>query len=113
MWKQNDVLVNKISIPSLITLYKPHLSKPCRIELPLAITVSPIDFLKTFDKNINNEADEIKIMFISDLKDTTFFHSMEQTKPMLCRKLVRKFFEEDFWAFDSSWLPKCFGNINI
>ena len=99
MWKKNDVLVNKISVPSTITLGKPHLFKPCMLELQIKIRVSPLDFLDTFDRNINNEVDEINIIFISDLKDITYFQCMYQPKSMLCRKLVRNFIEEDFGDF--------------
>ena len=33
MWKKNNVLINKISVPSTITFQKPHLFKPSMIEL--------------------------------------------------------------------------------
>ena len=88
MWKKNDVLINKISVPSTFTLEKPHLLKSSMIELSIVVQVSPLDFLDTFERNINNEVDEIKINFISDRKDITFFHYMGQPKSMLCRKLV-------------------------
>ena len=79
MWKQNDVLVNMISVSSTITLEKPHLFRPSMIELPIVERVSPLDFLDTFDKNINDEVDEINILIVSDLRDMTFLHYM--TKP--------------------------------
>ena len=112
MWKKNDALINKISVPSTITLEKPYLFKSSMIELPIVVRISPLDFLNTFDRNINNEVDEIIIIFISDLKDNSFFHYMAQTKSMLCRKLVRNFIEEDFVDFDYIWLSKCFRHIN-
>ena len=40
IWKKKDLLINKISIPSTITIEKPHLFKPCMIELPIVIRVS-------------------------------------------------------------------------
>ena len=104
MWKKNRVLIINISVPSIITLEEPQLFKPCIIELPLVVRVSPLD---TFDSNINNEVGEIKIIFISDLKDITFLHYMDQRKSMLCRKLVTDFIEEDFGDFDYNWLPNC------
>ena len=82
------------------------------IELIIVVRVSPLDFLVTFGRNINNEVDEINILFISDPYYITFYHYMDQPKSMLCRKLVRNFFEEDFGDFDYSWLPKCFRHIN-
>ena len=78
MWKKNDVLINKISVPSTIRLEKPHLFEPSMIELPIVIRVSPLDFRDTFDRNINNEVDGINIIFISDLKDMIFSHILEE-----------------------------------
>ena len=112
MWKKNDILISKISVPSTITLEKQHLFQPCMVELPIVIRVSPLDFLDTFDRNINNEVDEIDIIIISDLKDFTFFHYMDQPKSMLCRKLERNFIEEHYGNFDYNWLPNCFRHIN-
>ena len=112
MWKKNDVFINKISVPSTITLEKPHLFKPCMVELPIVIRLSPFDFLDTFDRNMNNGNDEINILFIFDLKIITLSHYMNQPRSMLCRKLERKFIEEDFRDFNYNWLPKCFRLIN-
>ena len=61
MCKKSDVLINKISVPSTITLEKPHLFKLSMIEVPIVIRVSPREFLDTFDRNIKNEVDEIVI----------------------------------------------------
>ena len=38
------MLINKISVPSTITLEKPRLFKPSVIELPIAVRDSTIDF---------------------------------------------------------------------
>ena len=38
---------------------------------------------------------------------------MNQPKSTLCRKLVRKFIEEDFGDFDYNLLPNCFSNKNV
>ena len=91
MWKKNNVLLNKISVPSTITLAKPHLFKSKMIELPKVVRVTHPDFPDTFDRNINNEVDEMNIMFISDLEDITFIHYMDQPKSMLRRKLEKNF----------------------
>ena len=112
MWKKNDVIIIRISVPSTITLQKPHLLKPSMIELPIVVRVSSLVFLDTFDRScIKNEVDEIVILFISDLKNMTFSHYMDQTKSMLCRKPVRSFIEEDIGNFDFIWLPNCFRHI--
>ena len=71
--EKNDKLINKISIPSTITLEKPHLFQSSMIELPIVVRVSPLDFLSTIDGTINNEVDEKNIIFVFGLKDFTFF----------------------------------------
>ena len=87
MWKKNDVLINKNSVPSPIALQKPQLFKPSLIDLPIEVGVSPLDFLDTFDRNcINDEVDEINVIFISDFKDMTFSHYMVQPKSLFQRK---------------------------
>ena len=71
------------------------------------------DYLNKYNQDyVIDEVDEIVITFISDLKDMTFSH-VAQPKPMLCRKLVRNFIEEDLEDFDYNWLPNCFRHINI
>ena len=74
--------------------------------------VTCLDYLDTFYSYINSVVDDINIVFMSDLKDVTFFHSMNQQRSMLCRKLERIFYFEDFGDFNYSWLPNCFRNMN-
>ena len=109
---KNYKLINKIYVPSTFALVEPHLFKPSMIDSPIAMRVSPLDFLDTIDKNITEEVDEIDIIFTSDLDDITFSHYMAQPKSMLCRKLLRNFFEKVYGNFDNIWLPNCFRNIN-
>ena len=82
------------------------------IQLTITIRVLPIDFLDTIDRKIT-EVDEIDIISTSDLKDINFSHYMDQSKSMLCRKIVKNFMEEDFGDFDYNWLPGFFKNINV
>ena len=68
MWKKNDVLINKISDPSIITLRKPHLFEPNMIELPIVLKVPAYDFPDQFNEGgILDEVDKVKIIFKSDL----------------------------------------------
>ena len=95
MWKKTDVLINKISVPSTTTLQKPHLFKPSIIEFPIVVKVRPLDFLDTFDRScLNDESDETKIIFTSDLDSITFSPYMAQPKSMLRRKLVKILFKK-------------------
>ena len=56
------------------------------IELPKVVKVSTLDFADTFERNKNEEVDEIKIIFISNLEEIEFSHYMFQPKSMLCSK---------------------------
>ena len=55
-------------------------------------------FLDIVDRNCayNIIADEVNVIPISNLKDITLSHKMEQSRTMLCRKLERNYIEEDF-----------------
>ena len=106
-WMNNGLVVNKISVPSTFSF------KQNWYGLPIIVRGSMCVFLDTFDENcINDDVDEIVIIFISDLKDMTFSHCMAQPKSMFCRKLERNFIGEDFGDFDYNWLPNCFRHIN-
>ena len=113
MWKKNDMLINRISVPSTTTVEKPHLFKPSMVELPIVLEVPAYDFLDQFDEEcIRDEVDEINMIFVSDLEDVSFTRYMIQPKSMLCRRLIKNFIEENYGNFDYNWLPKCFRNIN-
>ena len=40
IWKTNDMIINKISIPCTITLRRTHMFKPDMFELPVYVEVS-------------------------------------------------------------------------
>ena len=48
---------------------------------------------------------EKEIVFISDPKDITRQHYLEQFKSMLCRKLIRRFHVSTPLDFEYYWLP--------
>ena len=54
---------------------------------------------------------EIEIVSISDPKDITQQHYLEQPKSMLCRKLIRRFHESPSQDFEYKWLPDSFKNL--
>ena len=74
---------------------------------------SCVDFLDTYYNLANEFCDEISIIFISDLRDKSFFLYMKQPKSMLCRKLVKNFFEENFEDYEYKWLPNCVKQLKI
>ena len=98
MWMNKGLVVNKISVPSLITYHQ--------IMMRLTITrkETACDYLNKYNQYyVIDGVDEIVIIFTSALKNVTFSHYMAQPKSMLCRKLVRNFIEEDFGDFDYNW----------
>ena len=91
------MILNKISDPSVIKIRKPHLFEPNMIQLPIMLKILAYDCLDQFSKEcVNDEVDEIDIIFLSNLNDITFFHYMNQPKSMFCRKLIRNSIKEDF-----------------
>ena len=76
---------------------------------------SCVDYLDTYYDFANDFCDEISVLFISDLRDISFFHYMKQSKSMLCRKLVKSFVEEEenFENYEYNWLPKCVNLLKI
>ena len=81
------MIINKISVPCTIAFQKTHPFKPILAEIPIYVEVSSHKFLDIIDRNCvyNILSDEINIIFISNLKDITLQHYMEQPRSMLCR----------------------------
>ena len=63
---------------------------------PLFRIESCDEYLDSLDLDQCNFCDEINIIFISNLKDITFVHFMEQPKSMLCRKLIRNLIDGNY-----------------
>ena len=57
---------------------------------------------------IDDLYDEINIIFISDFKDITFYHYMNQPKSKLSRKLILNLLQNHSGDYTHKWLPKCF-----
>ena len=108
MWMNNGLVVNKISVPSIITYHQ------IMIKLTITRKQTACDYLNKYNQDyVIDEVNGIVKTFVSDLKDMTFAQYMAQPKSMLCRKQVGKFFEEDSGDFDYNWLPNSFRYINI
>ena len=120
IWKKNDMIINKISIPRKITLQRTHMFKPPMFEIPIYVKVSEREFLDIVDRNCayNIISDEIDIIFISKLKEMTLHHYMKQPRSILCRKLERNYIQEcdpqsDDRVFEYNFLPYCFRHIGF
>ena len=105
---KNGLVVNKISVPSIITYHQ------IMMRFPKTRKETACDYLNKCNQNyMIDEVDESVGIFLCDLKNMTFSHYIVQPKSMVCRKLVRNFIEEDFGDFDYNWLPNCVKHINI
>ena len=120
IWKKNDTIINKISIPRTITLQRTHVFKPDMFEIPIYVKVSEREFQDIVDRNCayNITSDEIDIIFISKPKEMTLQHYMKQARSMLCRKLGRDYIEENYQIvdnrdFDYNFLLSCFRHIGF
>ena len=120
IWKKNDMIINKISIPLTITLQKTHMFKPDMFKIPIYVKVTEREFLDIVDRNCiyYTVSDEIDIIFLSKLREMTLQHYMKQPRSMLCRKLERNFIEEsdpppDGRDFEYNFLPYCFRHIGF
>ena len=56
---------------------------------------------------------EIEIVFISDLKDITRHHYLDQPKSKLCRKLIIRFHESKPLDFECKWLTISFKDLRV
>ena len=112
------MIINNITVPCTNTYQKTHPFKPFMFEIPIYIKVSPHEFIDIINRNCvyNTITDEIKIIFISNLKEMTLQHYIEQSRSMLCRKLERNYIEEkyrqtDEMDFEYRFLPYSFRHI--
>ena len=54
---------------------------------------------------------EKELVFVSDPVNIIQQHYTEQSKSMLCRKLIRRFHESTTQDFEYKWLPDSFKNL--
>ena len=80
IWKKNDMIINKTSIPRTITLQRTHMFKPNMFEIPVYVKVTEREFLDIVDRNCvyNTISDEVDIIFKSKLREMTLQHYMKQ-----------------------------------
>ena len=110
------MIINKISVPCMITLQQTNMFKPNMYEIPIYVEVSEPKVLDIVDRNCTYKklSDEIGILFISKLKEMTLQHYMKQPRSMLSRRLERNYSEEDDDVyFDYNFLPNCFRHIGF
>ena len=106
-WKVNNEIQFKLSVPHVVFFG----------TIVHSMTVNKketgCDFLDRAIKAYFTEQEierinETEIGFVSDLNDITFKHYTDLTKPMICRKVIRRFFEvksENINDFEFNWLP--------
>ena len=50
IWKKNDMIIKKISVPRTITLRRTDMFKPVMFEIPMSVEVSKREFQDIFDR---------------------------------------------------------------
>ena len=80
IWKKNDKIINKISVPGTTTLQRTDMFKPDMFEIPIYVEVSKREFQDTVDRNCayNIISDEIVIIFRPKFKEKTIQNYMKQ-----------------------------------
>ena len=51
IWKKNDMIMNRISVPHTITLRRTDMFKPVMFEVPIYVEVSKREFQDIVDRN--------------------------------------------------------------
>ena len=106
VFKMNGEVSNKVNLPPSLVMEKKYaafgkvLDGECGIK-PCYKYIDDSFF-------IDNLYDEIIIIFISDFKDITFYHFMNQPKSMLSRKLIINLLQNQSGDYTHKWLSKCF-----
>ena len=118
IWKKNEMIVNKISIPCTITLQRTHMLQPDMFDKPLYVKVSKREFPDIVDRNCvyNMISDEIDIKFISKFKEITLQNYMKQPRSRLYRRLERNFIAEGYpldGEYGYIFLSYCFRQIGF
>ena len=102
----NEEVSNKVKLPSSLVREKKYTAFGKMLDDDCAIRPC-FEYINDYFF-IDNLYDEIKIIFISDFKDITFYHYMNQPKSMLSRKLITILLQNHSGDYAHKWLPNCF-----
>ena len=108
-WKVNNEIQFKLSVPLVICFGTIVHSMTLNIKETACVFSDRAKKEYLTEQEIERR-NETEIGFISDLNDITFKHYMDLPKPMICRKMIRRFFEvksDDINDFKFNWLPDC------
>ena len=106
VYKMNGEVSNKVKLPSSLVMERKYTAfgkildgesgiKPC------------FEYIDDYFF-IDNLYDEINIIFISDFRDISFYHYLNQPKSMLSRKLTINLLQNQSQEYNHKWLPNCF-----
>ena len=110
--EKNNEIVREIKLPDKMIVEKRSYIAPDENRITMNLIQydlnkiskmmmgSCVDYLDTYYNFDNDFCNEISIIFISDLRDISFFHYTKQPKSMLCRKLVKNCIEENFEDYE-------------
>ena len=102
----NGEVRNKVKLASFLVMEKKYtafgkmLKSECGIR-PCFEYIDDYFFIDSLYDEINNK-------FISDFKDITFYHNMNQPKSMLSGKLIINLLQNQSGDYTQKWLPNCF-----
>ena len=123
--EKNNEIVREIKLPDKMIVEKRSYIAPDENRITMNLIQydlnkiskmmmgSCVDYLDTYYNFDNDFCNEISIIFISDLRDISFFHYTKQPKSMLCRKLKKNCIEENFEDYEYKWLPNCVELLKI
>ena len=104
--KMNGEVTDEIKLPFSLVMKKKYTAFGKMLDCECGIRPC-FEYLDDYFFN-DNLYDEINNIFISDFKDLTFYHYMNQPKSMLSRKLIIIPLQNQIGDHTHKWLPKCF-----
>ena len=104
--KMNGEVADEIKLPSSLIMEEKYTAFGNMLDGACAIRPC-FEYINDYFF-IDNLYDEINIIFICDFEDITFYHYMNQPKPMLSRKLIINLLQNQSGDYTHKWLPNCF-----
>ena len=104
--KMNGDVSNKVKLSSSLVLEKKYTAFGKMLDGKCGIRPG-FEYIDDYFF-IDDLYDEINIIFISDFKDITFYHCMNQPKSMLSGKLIINLLQNQSRNFTHKRLPTCF-----
>ena len=102
----NGEVSNKVKLPSSLVMEKKYRASVKMLHGECGIRPC-YEYIDNYFF-IDDLYDEINIIFISDFKDITFYHYMNQPKSVLSRKHIKNLLQNQSRDYTHKRLPNCF-----